>query len=395
MKILFHHRIASRDGQSVHMDELIAALQRQGHDTIVVGPARIASERFGCEAGMVGRLKRWLPRWTYELLEVGYNLVAWRRLAQAVREHRPDAIYERYNLFLLCGPAVARRAGLPFLLEVNAPLCEERARHSGLSLHAFAHFCEGWVWRAADRVLPVTQVLGAEVAARGVPPDRIAVIPNGVNRHRFAAVVNGEAAKRQLGLEGRLVLGFTGFVRAWHGLEDIVAVLDELGDGYNAHLLVVGDGPARASLEQRAEALGLRHRLTVTGVIDRDAVTDHIAAFDIALQPAVTAYASPLKLFEYMALGRAILAPDTPNIREVLTDRQDALLFDPDQPKALTDAIRTLCADPALRRQIAEQASATIERRAFTWDRNADRIVQMIQHPPAGQMPPAALRTQP
>jgi glycosyltransferase involved in cell wall biosynthesis len=397
MKILFHHRIASRDGQSVHMDELIAALRRQGHETIVVGPARIATGRFGCGAGPVARLKRRLPRWAYEVLEIGYNLVAGCRLARAVRKHRPDAIYERYNLFLLCGPWVARRFGLPLLLEVNAPLSDERARHSGLALKRLGDFCENRVWRAAGMVLPVTHVLAEEVRARGVPAARIAVVPNGVDRDRFPAGVDSDGARRRLGLEGRLVLGFTGFVRAWHGLEDMVTLLGELGPRYNAHLLLVGDGPARAGLERHAHALGLAHRLTVTGVIDRDAVTDHIAAFDIALQPAVTPYASPLKLFEYMALGRAILAPDTPNIREVLTDGQDAVLFDPERPGALADAIRGLCADPALRQRIAAQASATIDRRAFTWDRNAGRLVGMIERmrqvrPPAGQPEPAPVR---
>ncbi|MCW2240901.1 glycosyltransferase involved in cell wall biosynthesis [Azospirillum canadense] len=381
------------------MDELIAALRRQGHETIIVGPARIANERFGCGAGSVELLKRLLPRWAYELLEVGYNLVAWRRLARAVREHRPDAIYERYNLFLLCGPWVARRFGLPLLLEVNAPLCEERARHAGLSLKRLARFCERWIWHAANVALPVTHVLAGEVRARGVPAERISVVPNGIDRHRFPSNVDGSAAKRKLGLEGRLVLGFTGFVRAWHGLEEVVALLGELGERHNAHLLLVGDGPAREDLERCADALGVRHRLTVTGVIDRDEVTDHIAAFDIALQPAVTPYASPLKLFEYMALGRAILAPDTPNIREVLTDGQDALLFDPERPDTRAAAIRRLCADADLRQRIAEQASATIDRCAFTWDRNAERIVQMIQqhaadHTGVSSFAPAPLRLQ-
>ena len=78
--------------------------------------------------------------------------------------------------------------------------------------------------------------------------------------------------------------------------------------------------------------------------MERDGLAAYISSFDIALQPEVTAYASPLKLFEYMALSRAIIAPDAPNIREILTHEVDALLFEPDNPKSLASAIRTLVA---------------------------------------------------
>jgi glycosyltransferase involved in cell wall biosynthesis len=92
----------------------------------------------------------------------------------------------------------------------------------------------------------------------------------------------------------------------------------------------VGDGPARAAIESLTESLGIPDRVTVTGIIDRDEVARYVGVFDIALQPDVVEYASPLKLFEYMALGKAIIAPDRANIREILTHGRDALLFDPD-----------------------------------------------------------------
>lgn len=374
MKILFHHRIASRDGQSVHMDELIAALRRQGHEVAVVGPPRVSTERFGCSGGSVELLKRLLPRALYEILEIGYNAVAFLRLVRAIQAFRPDVIYERYNLFLLCGIWGARLFGIPLLLEVNAPLCAERSQHDGLSLQRIGRWCEGAIWRGASAVLPVTEVLARMVAGRGVPAERITVIPNGIDRARFPADPDTVAAKRALGLEGRLVLGFTGFVRAWHGLEEVVDLLAELRGDQSAHLLVVGDGPARETLERRADELGVRDRLTVTGVVERDAVTGYAAAFDIALQPAVTPYASPLKLFEYMALGRAIVAPDTPNIREILTDGRDAVLFPAATPGALGKAVRRLCGDPDLRQRVAAGAMLTVEQRDLTWDGNAERV---------------------
>src|ERR1035438_2492939 len=102
MKILYHHRTASKDGQAVHIEELIGALREIGHEVRVVGP-EIGAGGMGAEAGWVQRLKTHLPKAIYELLELAYSRVAYSRLARAAHEFRPDFIYERHNLFLLAG----------------------------------------------------------------------------------------------------------------------------------------------------------------------------------------------------------------------------------------------------------------------------------------------------
>ncbi len=111
----------------------------------------------------------------------------------------------------------------------------------------------------------------------------------------------------------------------------------------------------------------------------RDQITGLISAFDIALQPGVTAYASPLKIYEYMALGRAIVAPDTPNIREILSDGDTALLFDPDAPLAFNQAIERLAQDPDLRARIGGSARATIIDRRLTWENTARRVAELAE----------------
>src|SRR5215472_1443816 len=99
MKILYHHRIRSKDGQFVHLEELTRALIQLGHEIVFVGPKTIDKEEFGADAGWVAKLKKLLPRFLYELLEFGYSFPAFFRLWRAVRVHCPDGIYERYNLF--------------------------------------------------------------------------------------------------------------------------------------------------------------------------------------------------------------------------------------------------------------------------------------------------------
>lgn len=378
MRILYHHRTRSKDGQYVHIEEMINALRSLGHEVIIVAPPSAETESFGSDAGAVAVLKRTMPKWCYELLELAYSLVAYRRLAAAVRQHQPDVLYERYNLFLPAGIWLARKYKLPMLLEINAPILEERTKYDGLSLTRLARWSQSYAWRKADMVLPVTQVLGDMVQAYGVPPERIVVIPNGINGDRFDGNTDVAAAKRALNLEGQLVLGFTGFVREWHGLDKVIDLI--AGDPPDAlrTLLVVGDGPARPALEQQAAKLGIAARVHFTGIVERDDVAKYVAAFDIALQPAVVAYASPLKLFEYLALGKAIVAPGQPNIREILSHEKNALLFDPAHPEQLAAAIQRLCVDPALRLQVAAGARAAIVEQQLTWKANAQRVVDLF-----------------
>ena len=378
MKILYHHRTRSKDGQYVHIEEMVGALRELGHEVIIVAPAGTENESFGADAGMVASLKRYLPKFFYELAELGYSLIAYRQLAAAVRKHRPDVLYERYNLLLPSGIWISQRFALPMLLEINAPLFEERARYDGLSLRRLARWSQQYAWCNADRVLPVTRVLADMVAAYGVERDRIDVIPNGINHTRFGQT-SSEAAKLALGLENSIVLGFTGFVRDWHGLDKVIDMIATDAPDAGRSLLIVGDGPARVALEQQAARLGIADRVRFTGIIDRDDVAGYVAAFDIALQPAVVAYASPLKLFEYLALGKAIIGPAQPNIEEILTDGYNALLFDPTDPLAMPAAITRLCADPLLRQRIAGNARCTIAEQQLTWLGNAQKVVDLFE----------------
>lgn len=378
MKILYHHRIRSKDGQYVHLEEMITALRALGHEVILVGPKATEKGEFGADAGMVTILKKLLPRAVYEIIELAYSLIAYRSLKQAALLHQPDVLYERYNLFLPAGVWLQKKLRLPMLLEVNAPIFSERSRYDGIKLKGLAQWSERYAWCGADYALPVTQVLGELVASAGVARHKIVVIPNGINLDRFPLNNNREAAKQKLGLADKLVWGFTGFVREWHGLDGVIDLLARL-DGKNEHLVIVGDGPHLTVLREKARRLGVDDQVTFAGIVARDGVADYVAAFDIALQPAVVAYASPLKIFEYLAMGCAIVAPAQPNIMEILRAGENALLFDPKDQFGLARAIETLTRDEPLRARIAQGAHATIATQGLTWKHNAERVVELFE----------------
>lgn len=372
MRILYSHRVQSRDGQSVHIEELITALRKGGHEVLVVGPRLYHMAKFGGESGLVPLVRRVLPDWSTELAEILYNVVAFRQLRQAYRRFAPEFVYERYNLYHLAGALLRRSHRTKLYLEINSPLVEERARFGGLQFRRFAQRLEQFTWRSADGVFVVSSVLKQIVAAAGVPEDRITVIPNGVDP---AAFFTGSRPRRK---GAPLTVGFIGFIREWHGLSDVIAGLGTERCAGSIRLVIAGEGPARPSLESQAAALGLANQVTFLGLQQRRNVTDLICSFDIAVQPRAVAYASPLKLFEYMACGRAIVAPNQPNLREVLDDGETALLFDPDEPGAVWRAIKRLADQPELRERLGRAALKTLKERDYTWQGNAARITAAV-----------------
>jgi glycosyltransferase involved in cell wall biosynthesis len=359
----------------VHIEELVSALRKLGCEVIVVEPPSTAGARFGADAKGLSSLRRLLPKAAGELLELGYNWLAYRRLKRAYRQHGPDVLYERHNLYLLAGKWLNQRFKLPYLLEVNAPVALERSQHGGLGLPRLARRLEASAWRAADVVFPVTAVLADMLVEQGVKRERIVVIPNGIDLRAFERAPAREEAKKRLGLDGRLVLGFAGFVRAWHGLDQVIDFIAEARRP-ELLLLVVGDGPACEALMQRARERGVATQVRLAGIVEHYDIPAYLAAFDVALQAAATPYASPLKLFEYLAAGCAIVAPRQRNLEEVLTHEENALLFPVGKAGALGAAIGSLVADPALRERLASNARKTIARGRYTWEGNADRVIR-------------------
>jgi glycosyltransferase involved in cell wall biosynthesis len=373
VKILYHHRIRSKDGQAVHLEELICSFRELGHEVLLVGPEAFERASFGHDPKLLSAMKKLIPKFAYELLEIGYNLRAYFRLRRACASFRPDVIYERYNLYSLAGVWCRKQENLPLLLEVNAPLARERASFGGLGLPGLAKRLEGWVWRNADRVLPVSHVLGDEIRSARVDPARITIIPNGVHPGDFSSV-DDETIKCELNLRGKIVLGFAGFVRDWHGLDSVVDLLARPDVPSDLHFLVIGDGPAVGPLKKQVEDLNVTDRVTFAGLVARERLPHLLAAFDIALLPRCVEYCSPLKLFEYMAAGKAIVAPAQDNVREVLEDQISGLLFAPENREAMAAAILRLANDAELRGCLGQAARQLISSRGYTWTRNAERV---------------------
>jgi glycosyltransferase involved in cell wall biosynthesis len=381
VRILYHHRTQAEDGQAVHIRALQEAWRQDGHEVIEVSLVKRAGEAAGSSSGR----SRWsalahLPRFARELAEYSYTAFARSRLVAAGRTDRPDFLYERYAFGNAAGVQASRRLGIPLVLEVNSPMVLELTRTRGLSFPRSARRIEDFIFRSATRVCAVSGVLRELLIERGVEPSRILVTPNGVHLEQYGRAddpAERSRARRELGLgEGVLALGFVGYYRDWHRLDLAIAALAQLPQ---AELALVGEGPARAELERAAAELGVTARVRFVPPRPHREIPRLLPAFDIALVPAINPYASPLKLHEYMASSLAVIAPDQPNLREVLTHRQNAWLVAPGDGASLFAALRELAGDPALRERLGRAARATIVERDLTWRGNARRVIRAVE----------------
>ena len=373
MKILYHHRIASKDGQFVHVEELTNAFIEQGHELKFIAPSLNENSDFGHDGGYVTKLKKLLPRALYELLELTYSIWIFIKLVIAIIQFKPEFIYERYNLYQPAGIWVSKLFKIPLILEVNAPLVYERKTYSGLSLVRFAKWIENYTWKNATHTLPVTDVLADHLRAVGVKEDNITVIHNGVNQ----IFIDEMLAKPIDNTKKEIVIGFTGFIHPWHGMDKAIRAIAEHKE-LPLKLVCVGDGDILPELKSLAEELDISDKIEFAGLVTRDIVLDFVEQFDIALQPDVTDYASPLKMFEYMAVGSVIIAPDCPNIREILTEKT-AFFFEKGKQesfiKQLNQAIENINELSELRLAVK---NSVIENN-FVWQDNAKRVVELVR----------------
>lgn len=385
MRIIYHHRTRAEDAQGVHIKSMQQAWQAEGHEVREVSPveqtpsaspqpeaAKKASDSKHSEGrGALGSL-------IYEVLSLGYNFYGATRLRRAVREFRPTLIYERHSLNLCAGAFIARRQRIPFVVEVNAPLVDEMKKESGLVGEAVARRCEKYVLESAAKVVVVSNVLKQHFAATGIDTSRFEVMHNGIDPAQFHPGVDAGEVRRRYALGQRCVIGFVGWMRQWHRLDLLLEAFAALPHRQDCAVLLVGDGPALPGLRERAQALGLSSQVHFTGPVRHDDIPPHIAAMDIAVLPSIPPYASPMKLFEYMALGKAVIMPDQPNLREVVRDGENGMLV-PASDNGVGRALHALANDQALRERLAAAAADTIHRGKYYWAENARRVLEGLK----------------
>ncbi len=285
---------------------------------------------------------------------------------EALHRARPiELVYERYALGADAAGRFTRRHGVPHVMEVNAPLVEEAARHRGAALDAQARAREAAVLSLADQVFAVSLAVAEHVVALGIPRGRVHVHPNAVDGERFQPRPSSDT-RRELGLPaGAFVLGFHGRLRPWHGFEQVAEAARQLVErGRAVHVLAVGEGDFAGALL----AAGLARRSTCVPWVPHEEVPRLVACFDaLPLTYAADApfYFSPLKLLEAMACGAVPVVPDLGELPELVGKGAGGLVYPAGSTGGLVDALELLALDEGRRARLGARAIELARRRSW------------------------------
>lgn len=382
MRIIYHHRTRGRHVEGVHIRGIVNALRQLGHQVSVMSfpgadpehePATQAATGHGRLGGVVARL----PGLLFEFFELGYNLITMFRMSSALRRRRPQLIYERYSLFLFATVWLARRRGIPLVLEINDSALVERVRP--LRLKGWARRIEGWCLRNCTGLVFISSYFREQaLAAYGnIAPS--VVSPNAADLTRFnPARFDRVGLRAQRGLSDRIVCGHIGVFAKWHGVDAFVeAIAARLGEVPQLALLFVGDGRTLPAVRALVAERGLSERVLLPGRVAHDDIASWIACMDYAVLPNSNHYGSPMKLFEFMGMGVGVVAPDYAPVAEVIGDGNTGWLFPRGETAACVQRVISLAIAQEERCRVGAAAREYIVRER-QWCNNAEQLLTLL-----------------
>jgi glycosyltransferase involved in cell wall biosynthesis len=322
---------------------------------------------------------------TRAAFDIHNNLHFTALAAKEIEQQPPHLIYQRYARFSWAGVVASRRVKRPLFLEYNgSEVWVGRYWDRVGKLDLLARY-ERLNLNAATRIFVVAEVERQNLLRAGVDEQKIIVNPNGVDTDQFKPGIGGEEVRRGFGIDAaEILVGFVGTFGPWHGVEVLARSIMLLPPDRKIRFLLIGSGTLRGRVEEILREANAEHRVIFTGPVAHEHVPKLLDACDVLASPHVPLeggaefFGSPTKLFEYMAMGRAIVASRLGQIGEVLTDEETALLVEPGNAQQLTDAILRLSESPDLRESLGAAARKTaIEQ--HTWKRNAQRVIDEYQ----------------
>ncbi|WP_206241970.1 TIGR04063 family PEP-CTERM/XrtA system glycosyltransferase [Novosphingobium terrae] len=325
------------------------------------------------------------------------GLREWREtslLADAIvalaQEWRPDVLHAHSPA--LCGLAglrAARRLGIPLVYEIRA-FWEDAAVGNGTGREGDLRYnlirrLEDYIVARADAVVTICDGLKQDLVARGNDPERITIMPNGVDLTLFGTPPSrDENLARDLTLGSGPVIGFIGSFYDYEGLDDLIEAMRFLSETHpDARLLMVGGGPRAEALRAQAAASPVASMIRFVGRVPHGEVENYYALCDIMAYPRkksrLTDLVTPLKPLEAMAQGKLVAASDVGGHRELIEDGVTGTLFPPDDPKACGEALAALLSDRSHWEERREAGRNHVAQ-AHDWHHNVSRYLDVYQN---------------
>lgn len=301
---------------------------------------------------------------------------------------RPSIIHAASNFMNgVAANFIARRLGIPSIYEVRGlweiTRISRQPDWKDSDFYKMQVRMETEAANNATAVITLTEALKDEMVRRGVPEEKIVLVPNGADPGRFVAIPKDRELEAKLGTSGKVVIGYIGSVVDYEGLEyllDAAQILRERRKDFC--VLIVGDGAVWADLKARAKLLGIEDCILFTGRVPHEEVERYYSLIDITPYPRkgqpVCEMVSPMKPFESMCMEKAVLVSDVAALREIVQDGKTGLLHRKDDVEDLARKLDLLISKPELRQQLGAAAREWVIRER-DWNVLSGRIIQLYE----------------
>ena len=340
------------------------------------------------------------PKIKKTLGQLLYNFYAKKRFKKEITKFKPDFIYHRYTGYTFFVTKIAKKLKIPLILEFNSFdtwKLKYWVRNNPFWKKFFSRnfkyhivkYIENYNLKHADLIVVVSEPLRDDLVSLGIPKKKILFIPNGVDPDKFnpedVDQEKCEKLKKDLGIdENKLIVGFVGTFGPWHGIPQLTQAVDRISKSKlfsNIHFLLIGDGDLKRESENQ---IGQYKEVTFIGEVSYSDVQHYLAVCDILVSPHCPQvdgrefFGSPTKLFEYMAMGKPIIASRLGQIGDVLEHKKTAYLVEPGNVENLAEAMNTLIMEPGLCNVLGQNARAEVLSK-YTWEKHVWKIIEKLK----------------
>jgi glycosyltransferase involved in cell wall biosynthesis len=393
MKVVYHHRTQGAGAEGVHISSMIKGFEELGYSVSVVGPPGVTlnpNRTMSGSSSFVGRffgvVARKTPQIIFEFVEIAYNLISFPRLLKFVRSNKPDFIYERYSLYCLVGVLVSASSKTPIILEMNDTVDMDRSRQGRkLIMVSLAQWFERFIMNRATLLVVVSTYLKSFLVEKGIPPEKIVVTPNAVHADIFdPSRFDREAIREKRSLNQKVVVGFVGAFVKWHRTDLLIQALARVIPTHpNVVGLLVGSGVEEERCKLLAIESGICENVLFSGQVPHESIPEYVFAMDMGVMPGSNVFGSPMKIFEYMAMGVPAIGPRYSPIEEIIDDGVNGYIFTPEDLNDLTKTILQFVDSSDLRKEFGSAARKKILSKHL-WSHNAANAVDGLARVIAG-----------
>jgi glycosyltransferase involved in cell wall biosynthesis len=398
MKIIYYSpnpwlNLQDRAGYGTHMREMINAFKRDGHDVFPVIMGGVEVKHIAANSNDTALtktkkklLKKFIPNYIWQSLKdiklLRLDSAYKALLIQKIYEIKPDFIYERTAYLQRSGVGAANFTNTKHISEINSPYQEEKIIFEGKSIfHALARRIEAEQIVKTNLVCTVSTALKDYFVKRhDFDSQKILVTPNAINPDSIK-LESDYSIIEKYNLQNCFVFGFVGSIFEHHGVNSLISAFSKLVVSVpqrKLRLLIVGSGEPLEKLKQQADNFGLSDKVIFTGSVPHSQVYNHIDVMDVCVLARSNWYGSPIKIFEYGALGKAIVAPDIVPVKDVVEHEEHAILCGPEVDQIMGGMLNLL-ENPMLGEKIASNFKQKIND-MHTWGKTVEIVLSKFPY---------------